>query len=133
MLTIQACKYNFDSIFATNFDALAFVYQKLYRYGVIDLDGMFHMLFELWMKFYKNDLLYGQKEVLLQELVLESPCMDWFNGRDAKNNKKEHLTAKIKKMASHIAHTNVMGCYVLKSFDLGEIQKDPHYKKEYVH
>lgn len=132
-LLICACKSHFDSIFEKRFDALVFVYKKLYRHDEIDLEGMFHMMFQLWLKFFHEDLLYGQKGILMQELVLEAPCMDWFRGPKAIADKKTYLVSKIEKMASHIGQTQVLDAYELNSFDKSEIVSNPYYKKEYVY
>lgn len=96
----------------------------------IDWRCVYEMFFDLWLKFYKNDLFYGQSDSRLNELILECPIMDWF--RPPKTlTKEEYLFAKCEKMASDIANTVVLEKYEFRKFSIEEVTSDKYYKSEY--
>lgn len=134
-LIIATCKHHFNEIFRSKRDEYIFLYRKLYGISLEDIEsidwrGAYEMFFELWLKFYKNNLLYGQSDNCLNELVLECPIMDWF--RPPKSfTKEEYLFAKCTKMASAIANTVVFEKYEFKQFSQDDVKTDKYYRFTY--
>ena len=65
-LVIASCKHHFSEIFKSKRGEYIFLYRKLYGISLdvtnIDWRCVYEMFFDLWLKFYKNDLFYGQSD-----------------------------------------------------------------------